>query len=200
MLGSLEVQLVAPRFRLEAGVARDVLEDTAQILSNDIRYHEERMALTTEVSDRLAVDTRVELRQYSDSNESAEYVITPKYTLRLRDPRVRIGYRRSFLGFDRQSGSGYFDPDQMISDELVLLVDGYTRKFNGGIELFFGDQAINRFNTDTHNRIAGYSGWATYNMTDETSLEFTFEGGDFALKRTNAFKYHYLGLGLSQRF
>jgi hypothetical protein len=173
------------RLRLE----RDVFDETATLLANRIRRSELELGSGYSFSDRLRLAGNLTRTRYSDDNDSTEVEITPQVVLRLRDPGVRLGYRRSVLTFDRQSGGGYFDPDRLEADRIMLFATLYRPRVRGDIELFAGRQKFSRFGESASQFIAGGSARLDVDLGRHVVLRTEVEGGNFDLRTPEGFSY-----------
>lgn len=186
-------------WQVNAHFQRDILTDTAQILDHKIRFDEVDLRLRYEVTDRLYVKGKQVLRAYSDDNASWDAEITPTYIL-LQRPHIALGYRHEQLGFQRQSGSGYFDPDHLISNQVILALVHGSEKFSGNIELFAGRQSVERYGVSRNDTVAGFYGSANYNVTRRMKLSLESEGGNYALLTAGGFRYYMVRAKLTASF
>ncbi|MEQ6916871.1 tetratricopeptide repeat protein [Halomonas aquatica] len=183
------------RLRLE----REVFVETATILSNRIRRNELDLDLDYAISDRLRLEGEILQTHYSDDNVSTEVEITPQVVLRLRDPGIRLGYRRTWLKFDRQSGGGYFDPDHLGADRLMLFTTIYRPRLRGDAELFVGRQSFTRFENQLNQFVAGGSARLDVDLSPQLTLRTEVEGGNFDFRSPSGFTYWLATLNLVVR-
>lgn len=173
------------RMRLE----RDLFDETAIILGNRIRRDELELQLDYAASDRIRFAGQLTRAEYSDSNASTETEFTPQVALRLQDPGIRLGYRRTELRFDQQTGSGYFDPDRVVADRLMLFATFYRPWLQGDAELFAGQQTVMRFGSRQDQFIAGGSARLEFDVSRRTTVSLEVEGGNFDLQSPTGFSY-----------
>ena len=173
------------RLRLE----RDLFDETATILGNSIRRDELELQLDYAASDRIRLAGQLTRAGYSDSNASTEIEFTPQVALRLQDPGIRLGYRRTELRFDQQTGSGYFDPDRVVADRLMLFATVYRPWLQGDAELFAGQQTVMRFGSRQDQFIAGGSARLEVDVSRRTTVGLEVEGGNFDLQSPTGFTY-----------
>ena len=173
------------RLRLE----RNVFDETPTLLTNRIRLSELELGSGYAFSDRLQLAGNLTRTRYSDDNDSTEVELTPQVVLRLRDPGVRLGYRRNHLTFDRQSGSGYFDPDRLEADRIMLFATLFLPRLRGGVELYAGQQRFSRFGESVEQFIAGGSARVEVDLGRHLVLQTEVEGGNFDLRTPEGFSY-----------
>lgn len=184
----------------QARLEHSVFDETALILENRIRRTELETLIDYSLSDRLRMSARYEFADYSDDNTSHEFELTPQIVLWQGDPGVRLGYRRTHLSFDRQSGGGYFDPDRLDADRLMLFVTSFGERLRWDFELFAGRQVFERFGREGKDDIAGGSARLSVDLGRRWTLEAELEGGNFALQSAGGFRYSLLSLDLIGRF
>lgn len=166
-----------------------VFDETALLLSNRIRITEAELGLTYVVLDRFWVAGNLEGVDYSDDNRSWEAELTPQVVLRLGNPGLRLGYRRTWRQFERQSGGGYFDPDRFHSDLAVLFATLFKERVRGDLEFYLGRQQVERFGVTTEDFIVGGSARLGVDLTSWLALETEVEGGNFDITTSDGFKY-----------
>ena len=158
-----------------AGVSRDLLTDTAQIVENGIRVSDYSLS-ASRASGRTSLYGSYNYRRYSDDNSASDLSVTPRYTLKPGSPRVDIGYRFRYLDFDRQSGGGYFDPENFIAHQLLLTLSYEHAGFYAYLEPYYGWQSFDRNGASTEDFFGGGAGVIGY-RTGRSTIELSAEGG-----------------------
>lgn len=184
----------------QARLEHSVFDETALILANRIRRTELETQLDYAFTDRLRLSARYEYADYSDHNAAQEFELTPQIVLWQGNPGVRLGYRRTQLQFDRQSGGGYFDPDRLDADRLMLFATHYGDRVRWDFELFAGRQVFDRFGRRGKDDIAGGSARLAFDLGQRWTIEAELEGGNFALQTAGGFRYTLLSVDLVARF
>ena len=177
-----------------------VFDETALLLSNRIRVTEAELGLRYVVLDRLWLAGNAEGIDYSDDNRSWEVELTPQVVLRLGNPGIRLGYRRTWRQFETQSGGGYFDPDRFHSDLAVLFATLFKERVRGDLEFYVGRQVVERFGQENDDFIVGGSGRLGVDLTSWLALETEVEGGNFDITTSSGFKYWLARADLVVRF
>jgi tetratricopeptide (TPR) repeat protein len=184
------------RLRISAELARDVLDDTALILTNRIRRTDADLLASFQFTDRWRLDGDLELYDFSDDNDGWKLELTPQYVLRVGNPGLRLGYRRIQSAFDRQSGGGYFDPSELYGNQAVLFGSLRRERLRGHIELYAGQQVTRRFGQRQRDEILGGSARLAYDFNRHVSLESEIESGNFSLLSAGGFDYLLWSLNL----
>ena len=196
VIGYLGADGALGRLRYSVDVERDVFDETAQIVSNQIRRTEADLLASFRISDRWRFDGNLELYDFSDDNDGWRLELTPQYALRAGNPSVRVGYRRIHSAFARQSGGGYFDPDHLRGDQLVVLAAMNGERLRGDMELFVGQQVTRRFGQRQRDEVLGGSARLAYDFNPHVSLEAEVEGGNFSLLSAGGFEYFLWSVSL----
>lgn len=177
-------------------VAREAFTDTPQLIENRIRVINAGGYLSQNLTDRLSMFIGYNHKDYSDRNRSNDAQFITKYALSLKDPRFGISYRFRYLDFNRQSGSGYFDPDDFISHQIVGSLYLEKEKFYIHIEPFGGHQSFKRYGNRSDDLIAGAYGTLGFKPDRNILLEINAEGGNYALGIVTGFRYYMVGFRL----
>jgi tetratricopeptide (TPR) repeat protein len=178
-----------------AGVAasREVLDATAEILRNRIRFLSLAAFLEYPLLRRLTVRAQYAYRDYSDENASDDLALSVRYAFDRTSPSVGVGYRFRYLDFDRQSGSGYFDPSGFTSHQGFATLYAEKGRWHVYLEPFFGHQSFDRFGTKKEEWFGGGNLAAGLRITRDVSLEVHGEGGNYALGTAAGFNYYLVG-------
>ncbi len=196
LFGRLNADVELPWASAGLSLSNEPVTDTAQLIENRIRVTTTRIFLSRGLTDRLFLYGSYGYADYSDSNSSHDFLLSPRFTLR-ENPRVNIGYRFRYLNFDRQSFGGYFDPNDFFSNQVFVNASFEAGRYFGFVELFVGEQSFRRYAV-SHNDVI-YGGTATmgYKLTPHISAEVTAEGGNYALQSAAGFTSFLYGFRLS---
>ena len=199
-IGYLGAEGVRGRLRFHADLEREVFDETAQVLSNRIRKTRARLFSSFQYNDRWRLDANTEYENFSDDNHGWNVELTPQYALRIANPGLRLGYRRVQAGFDRQSGSGYFDPSRLHSNLLVFFATLFGERLQGDVEIYAGRQSTERFDTHQQDDIIGGSGRLAVEISRHLRVETELEGGNFSLQSSDGFNYYLLSVNVIGSF
>lgn len=196
----LESKVQHGRWLWDAELSRELYDDSASILANDITRKDIYSHLQVKLNDWVRLNGELRGTDYSDDNESYELVFKTRYALALMAPRIEIGYKYHQQGFQRQSGGGYFAPDNTNSHQITLGFTRYSKNFEGSGEIFYGRQSTTVTGPEQIENIAGLTLDLSYNVMNTFHVFASLEGGHFALGKENGY-YYYLGsLGVSAFF
>ncbi len=179
--------------------AREALTDTAQLIQNRVARSTGTLSVTETASPRLSFNERYIYSGYSDGNNSQDLWLGTKYAITIAPPKVAVGYRFRYLDFRRQSGSGYFDPEDFISHQVFVSL--YTEKngYYAYIEPYGGYQSYTRYGAKTGSTFFGFNGSAGWMMKKCTALEAFAEGSNYA-GTVAGFNYFLVGVRLNIYF
>jgi tetratricopeptide (TPR) repeat protein len=173
-------------------VARYVFADTAQLIENRIRVTNPSLYVIQNLTDRLSLYGSYNYKDYSDRNYSNDFQVVPRYTVYTGNPRIAVGYRFRYLDFDRQSNSGYFDPNHFVSHEILPSLFFEGKKFFVFVEPYIGYQSFKRNGVKSNDIIGGGSGKISYRIGERFALEVAAEGGNYALSTAAGFNYYQI--------
>jgi tetratricopeptide (TPR) repeat protein len=181
-------------------VARKFFADTAQLIENGIRFTEIASFVEYPLPYRFSVRASYASRDYSDDNRSDDWQGTIRHVFGMKNPSLAAGYRIRYLDFQRESGSGYFDPADYLSHRVELSV-GYE-KGRGYFHLapFIGHQSYRRGGDTTEGFFGGGEGIIGAHVTDSVALEVHGEGSDEAGDSASGFRYYQVGVRMKARF
>lgn len=177
-------------------LAREAVTDTAQLIENKIRVTNASLYISQKLTDRLSLNGNYSYRDYSDNNNANDFQFSPSYAIYKRNPTINLGYRFRYLNFNRQSGSGYFDPNDFISHQVFVSLYLEREKFYCYFEPHAGHQSFKRNGDRTHDYFGGAYGTFGYKITKKASFEVNAEGGNYALGTAAGFRYYLFGLRL----
>jgi tetratricopeptide (TPR) repeat protein len=180
-------------------VARQVFTDTAQLIEKGIRYTTLRAGVAQSPADRWLLEAGFAYTDYSDDNNSRDANFMARYTL-VRSPLiVNVGYRFRYLDFDRQSGGGYFDPENFLSHQAFVSLYHEGAWGYAYLEPYVGNQSFDRFGSHSSDVIAGGSGSLGIRLSGKVTVELNAEGGNFAAVSAAGFEYYMVGAKLVAR-
>ena len=181
------------------GVTREVLSDTAELVQNRIRMTVGSFNLQQNLTDRLSVQGRYNYKSLSDGNHANELQLATQYSVYLK-PRVVIGHRFRLLDFQKQTGSGYFDPNNYIANRGFTSLYFDNRTYYAYVEGYLGYETFRRNGIASDNFIHGGSGSIGIKPLENLSLEINVEGGNFAAGSASGFSYFNAGPRVVYRF
>ncbi len=180
-------------------VSREELSDTAQLIQNWIKRTSETISFSETESPRLTLSESYTQSSYSDCNDSADLRAGARYAIILEPIKITTGYGFRYWDVRRQSGSGYFDPEDFISHQIFASIYAEHRGLYINLEPYTGYQSYKRYGVNTGNFYTGYSGSAGGRIKKRISLEISGEGGNYA-GTTTGFNYNQVGLRLIINF
>ncbi len=183
-----------------ASIARDVFAETAELIEKRIRVTNASIYISQKLTDRLSLNGSYSYRDYSDDNNADDFQFSPSYTIHIKNPTINLGYRFRYLNFDRQSGNGYFDPNDFISNQIFTSLYFEREKFYSYIEPYGGYQSFKRNGSKNNDFFGGAYGTLGYKITKKVLFELNAEGGNYALETATGFNYYLVGLRLNAFF
>jgi len=186
----------------KAGVSfsREIFTDTAQIIAHGIRIDNTTAFFSQKAADRLTLFGSYSYRNYSDDNNAHDLQLSPVFRIRDAKPSVSAGYRFRYLDFARQSGSGYFDPNDFLTNGLFINTRYERGGFHLDLEPFGGYQRFRRFGTGSSDLFVSVKSSAGYRINKHLDCEVTGEFGNYALQSATGFTYHLVGARLEMLF
>jgi tetratricopeptide (TPR) repeat protein len=199
-VGSVRADAKVLDGRIGAGVARNVFAETAQLIENGIRFTEIASFVEYPLPYRSTVRASYAFRDYTDDNRSDDWQGSIRHVFDLKNPLLAAGYRIRYLDFQRESGSGYFDPAGYLSHRVEFSVD--YEKGRGYVHLapFIGYQSYRRGGDTSETFFAGAEGVIGANISDSVALELHGEGSDEAGSSASGFRYYQAGVRMKARF
>ncbi len=180
--------------------SKSVFTDTSQLIENGIRINQISLYISQRLSDRWSIYSSYSYKDYSDNNHSHDFQITPRYSILMGNPSLGIGYTLRYWNFQRQSGGGYFDPEDFISHQLTLYFNYEKDSFYFYLEPYGGYQSYKRYGDSKSEFYGGGYALIGYKLTKTLSLELTGEGGNYAGGAATGWRYHMVGLRLKGIF
>lgn len=195
------VRLDAKLFAGSAGVnvTREVLTDTAEIIQNRIRMTHAGMYITQPLTERFSVRGAYQYKDFSDGNHANDLQLVSQYSVYLA-PRINIGHRFRLLDFDKQSGGGYFDPNNYIANRAFASLYYEQRFLYVYLDGFVGYETFRRNRIASDNFIYGGTGSLGVKPTPHLAIELNVEGGQFSAGSASGFNYFNIGPRLTYKF
>ncbi len=197
LLGHLKADLELSRGSAGITLAREPLDETAELIEKRIRFTTARAYYARGLTERFSFYGGYGYTDYSDENNSRNLLLSLRYLLVREKPRTSAGYRIRYLDFNRQSFGGYFDPNRFLSHQIFVNTSFEKDALNGSVELFVGHQSFVRYGVDHNDVVSGGSASIGYRLTKHISVDANAEGGNFALQTATGFRYFLYGLRLS---
>lgn len=200
LTGNILTDLEISRTSLSINLTRDVMTDTALLIEREIRYTEAGIRASGPLSERVSLEGSYRFRDYSDSNYSHDLQGTLRYNLIAGNPSIKAGYRIRYLDFKKQTGNGYFDPDNFLSHQVFVSLYLEKERLYFFIEPYGGYQSFRRYGEKTDDFFTGGSATLGYRIMDNLSIELNAEGGDYAAGAATGYKYWMAGAALRGAF
>jgi tetratricopeptide (TPR) repeat protein len=198
--GQARAETTAGRLSFGASAAREALTDTAQLIENRIVRTSAAISLAEALSPRMTLSGRYAHAGFSDSNSSDDLWLNVRYAMTAASPRIATGYRFRYWDFRRQSGGGYFDPENFNSHELFVAFYGEKNSFYVRFDPYGGYQSYLRNGIHTRGLYFGLPGAVGWTMKKCTALEISVDGGNYAGGTVAGYNYYQVGLRLIAYF
>lgn len=173
--------------------AGEGLTDTAQLMENEIRLANYSLYISQRLTDRWSILGTYGYRDYSDHNNADDFSFSPSYTVYTKNPTINLGYRFRYLNFNRQSGSGYFDPNDFISHQIFASLYFEKEKYYISLGPYGGYQSYRRDGEYNDGFFGGGYGVLGLNLSKNIVFELNGEGGNYALGAAAGFNYYLVG-------
>lgn len=178
---------------ISVSLARDAFTDTAQLIENEIEITNASLYISQRLTDKLSLDGSYSYRDYSDNNNASDLQFSPRYLIHIKNPRINLGYRFRYLDFKKQTGNGYFDPNDFISHQLFISLYYEKGKFYSYLEPYGGYQSFRRYGDKSDDFFGGAYGTFGYKITKYVLFEVNAEGGNYAIETAAGFNYYLIG-------
>lgn len=180
-------------------VTREILTDTAELIENGIRMTNVGMYITQPITERISVHGGYHYKSFSDGNHANDLQLSSHYTIFFA-PRITVGYRFRLLDFHKQSGSGYFDPNNYIANRAFGSLYYENRLFYTYLETYLGYQTFRRNGVAGDEMIHGGASSIGIKPLPNLLLEVNAEGGNFSAGATSGFNYFIIGPRIIYKF
>ncbi|OGW48082.1 MAG: hypothetical protein A2Y66_00360 [Nitrospirae bacterium RBG_13_41_22] len=194
--GHLKADLDVLNGTIGVSVERDVFADTAELIENRIRVTNTNLYVSQAITDSLSLFCSYRYGDYSDDNNANDFQISPRYTIFIKNPTINLRYKFRYLNFNRQSSSGYFDPNDFLSHQIIVSAYLEKNKLYAYLEPFIGYQSFRRYGDKSDDIIGGAYGYLGVKITKNISLELNAEGGNYAVETTAGWNYFMVGFRL----
>lgn len=151
------------------------------------------------LTDRFSVYAGHNDKDFSDANHANDLRLTSQYAMYL-NPRITVGHRFRLLDFNRQSRSGFFDPNDYIANRGFASVYREGRSYYSYLETYLGHQRLRRNGVLSKDFIYGGSGSIGIKPLVNLAIGVNAEGGNFSAGSTAGFNYFIMGPRLLYRF
>lgn len=195
--GRLKARRVGSWGEVSAVLQYSALAETAAMIRNHVTWGGLQLDGKAALHERFRPDLRVAMRDYSDDNMSLRLRSNLPVAVLLSPLRWEVGYRQEYATFERQSGSGYFDPSSLHSFQAVTSVSYGSGRFEGYGEFYGGLQKSRRYGNDNSEGFYGLYAEAAVNNVGPFRLAITLQGGDYALGTAGGFRHVQAGLAIS---
>jgi len=178
---------------LAVRASKDLFSETAEIIENRIRLTKVDIDYSRALTDRWFAVAGYGYTDYSDDNDSNQARFTIRYAVYPDNPRINVGYRFRYMDFARHSGGGYFDPHDLVSNQVFASLYYEKGKIYLYAEPYFGQQFFSRRGNDEDDLVAGGSFSIGARLSDDVTVEAFVEGGNFGLDTAAGFDYFMVG-------
>jgi tetratricopeptide (TPR) repeat protein len=182
-----------------ANVTREAVTDTAELIQNRIRMTTAGLYLSQPLTERFSTYGAYTYKSFSDSNHANDLQLGGQYAIFLT-PRIVIGDRFRFLDFQRQSHSGYFDPNNYVANRAFSSLYYEHRFFYTYLEGYLGYEWFKRNGANTQELVHGGAGALGVKPITNLAVELNVEGGNFAAGTASGFSYFIIGPRILYRF
>ncbi|PKN36071.1 MAG: hypothetical protein CVU61_00810 [Deltaproteobacteria bacterium HGW-Deltaproteobacteria-19] len=158
-------------------VANETFNYLTDLVDNNIRAMTYQAWLNQRPTDRITILGSFTHREYSDSNGQNDTQASIAYLL-LRRPSVSVGYQFRHMDFRRQSGGGYFDPDDYQAHSIFVGFGYYELPFYMNVTPYAGYQDFSRNDEHFSGIFGGVTGLVGYRFGNRVAVEATGEWGN----------------------
>lgn len=151
---------------------------SSELIEKNIRVMNLAVNTVQRVTDRITLTGSYAYGDFSDHNSSNDVQASIAYLV-FRKPAAAVGYRFRYLDFRKQSGGGYFDPNNYIADSIFINLSFEADRWYGYIEPYVGYQTFSRNNDNTSEVFYGAGGLLGYKVTNRIAVEATAEWGNY---------------------
>jgi tetratricopeptide (TPR) repeat protein len=194
LAGEIKLDAKIPNGTVGASVTREVLTDSAELIEKRIRATIAGLRWSQQLTDRFSVHPAYWYRSFSDVNHAHDAQFMSQYLLSF-SPKVAVGHRFRYLNYNRQSGSGYFDPNDYYSNRFFVTFYLERQRFYLFSDIFVGQQAFKRNGVASKDLAYGGAGSIGFRPIRNLVLELYVEGGQIAAGTASEAGYSYLLLG-----
>lgn len=200
LTGKINAEMSIFNGAIGAGISREVLTDTAEIIENRIKITQAGLYILQKVTDRISLSGSYSYRDYSDSNSSHDLQFVAKYVVLPVNPKVAAGYKLRYLDFSDQKRNGYFDPDDFISHQVFASLYYEGRRYYVTLEPFVGHQSFRRYGEKSNDFVGGTYATLGLKISRDIVFEVNAEGGNYAMGSAGGWSYYQVGAGMKILF
>ena len=187
------------RTALSSTASSEILNETSTLIGNHVRKIGAGLDVSQRINLRWTVAGAYGHSRFSDSNYANDAQLRTEYSVSIA-PRIALGYQVRFLDFARQSGHGFFDPNNLVSHRLSGSIFLERRRFFTFLQIYGGHQSFTRNAFATSEWVKGGKASFGFKPSSKLTLELNGVGGDFATGSVSGFRYFTLGSTVSYRF
>jgi len=198
-IGHLQVHNRFARTFVSGAVSSEILGETPELVTNHVRRLTAGMELSQKITPRWSVGGAYTRMRFSDTNSANDAQARAEFAL-LTIPRVALGYQVRYADYARQSGTGFFDPSDLVSHRVSASLDLENRRFLAFIQIYGGHQKFVRNTYRTSEWAKGGRLSLGWKVTPKFTIEMTASAGDFATGSVSGFRYFTAGSRLGYRF
>ncbi|MFZ3073406.1 MAG: tetratricopeptide repeat protein, partial [Thermodesulfobacteriota bacterium] len=181
-------------------VSKFVLTDTARLIEEGVRVLSAGLDGSYKAGTKFSVLGSYGHGDYSDDNSSDEVNVVPEYEfVKAGAYSMKAGYKFKYLDFKRNSGSGYFDPQDFISHQVFLKMFFEKERHSLSLEPFIGNQSFERYGKGNNDPTSGVSGRYEYKISRSAVFSLRAETGDYAAGTAAGFRFTQFGAGVEFR-
>jgi tetratricopeptide (TPR) repeat protein len=192
LTGHFELDFRVFKGNLGGIFSSEILTDTAELMENRIRMTTAGFSVYQALSGRISLFGGYQRKFFSDENRAHDVHLSSEYKVAL-NPHIRVGYRFRFLDFERQSFSGFFDPDDYIANRFFSSLYLDRKPLYVYSEFFLGHQHFYRYGALNSDFIFGGAGSLGLRPIEKIYLEFYVDGGNNAAGSVTGFNYVTFG-------
>ncbi|RJP65406.1 MAG: hypothetical protein C4532_17740 [Candidatus Abyssobacteria bacterium SURF_17] len=185
---------------LGVSISRNLFSETSELIENNIRTTTFDINLSQNLTDRWFTAVGYAYTDYSDGNHSNLARFLLRYAIHPGNPAINVGYRFRYIDFASQTGEGYFDPNDLISNQVFVSFYYENEKIFLFAQPYFGHKSFRRFGNDNDDIVAGGYGSVGIKLTENLTAEGFIEGGSSGVDSATGFDYFLVGAQLTILF
>jgi Flp pilus assembly protein TadD len=187
------------RTLISANASSEMLNETSQLIANHVRRLSAGGELAQKITPRWSVAGGYTRMNFSDDNRANDAQARTEFAVVLA-PRITLGYQARFADYAFQSGSGFFDPSDLVSHRVSAAVDLEGRKVFAFVQIFGGHQEFTRNAFHTSEWAKGGRATFGFKANEKFTIEVNTTAGDFVTGSVTGFGYFTAGSRVSYRF
>lgn len=197
--GRLELHSRLHRTSLSATALSEILSETPELVANRVRRLSAGVDVSQRITSRWSAGGAYRRMRFSDTNQADDVLGRTEFAVVLA-PRITVGYQLRRADYERQSGSGFFDPSDLVSHRVSASVELEGRKLFAFVQIYGGHQKFLRNAFETSEWAKG--GRASFGVrpTEKFEVAVNVSAGDFAQGSVSGFRYFTAGSRVGYRF